>query len=215
MAISSVAFAVCTASDLTSEATTANPRPASPARAASMVALSASRLVCSAMARMSLTTSPIFCALSESPAISSVGRLCLVGRKLHHAAHSHQLVADVGDRARQLVGRVRGGLDVGRGLVEGAHRVRGALRGLLRAAEQRGGGAAHRARIAADASDEAFHLRAKRGDGGVHHGAALFLIADGGTLLRDLQPFADVLVRGHPAAARPRLVVDRDLAPVG
>ena len=47
--ISSVAFAVCTASDFTSEATTAKPRPDSPARAASMVALSASRLVCPAM----------------------------------------------------------------------------------------------------------------------------------------------------------------------
>src|SRR4026207_1932821 len=44
-AVSSVALAVCTASDFTSEATTAKPRPASPARAASMVALSASKLV--------------------------------------------------------------------------------------------------------------------------------------------------------------------------
>ena len=44
-AISPVAFAVCSASAFTSEATTAKPRPASPARAASMVALSASRLV--------------------------------------------------------------------------------------------------------------------------------------------------------------------------
>jgi hypothetical protein len=43
--ISSVAFAVWLASDLTSLATTANPLPASPARAASIVALSASRLV--------------------------------------------------------------------------------------------------------------------------------------------------------------------------
>ena len=48
-AICSVAFAVCTASDFTSEATTAKPRPASPARAAPIVALSASRLVCPAM----------------------------------------------------------------------------------------------------------------------------------------------------------------------
>jgi hypothetical protein len=44
-AISSVAFAVWLARFLTSEATTAKPLPASPARAASMVALSASRLV--------------------------------------------------------------------------------------------------------------------------------------------------------------------------
>ena len=48
--ISPVAFAVCAASAFTSEATTAKPLPASPARAASMVALSASRLVCSAIA---------------------------------------------------------------------------------------------------------------------------------------------------------------------
>ena len=47
--ISSVAFAVWLASAFTSEATTAKPRPDSPARAASMVALSASRLVCEAI----------------------------------------------------------------------------------------------------------------------------------------------------------------------
>jgi hypothetical protein len=71
-AMSSVAFAVCTASDLTSEATTAKPRPASPARAASMVALSASRLVCPAMSLISSTTSPIFCAAAASPAICAL-----------------------------------------------------------------------------------------------------------------------------------------------
>jgi len=43
--ISPVALAVCSASAFTSEATTAKPRPASPARAASMVALSASKFV--------------------------------------------------------------------------------------------------------------------------------------------------------------------------
>jgi membrane protein implicated in regulation of membrane protease activity len=42
--ISSVALAVCVARFLTSAATTAKPLPASPARAASMVALRASRL---------------------------------------------------------------------------------------------------------------------------------------------------------------------------
>ena len=42
--ISSVAFAVWLASDFTSEATTAKPRPASPARAASIVAFSAEQI---------------------------------------------------------------------------------------------------------------------------------------------------------------------------
>ena len=66
-AISSVALPVWVASDLTSDATTAKPLPASPARAASMVALSASRLVWLAMSLIRLTTSPIFCAASASP----------------------------------------------------------------------------------------------------------------------------------------------------
>jgi hypothetical protein len=47
--MSSVAFAVSCASSLTSFATTAKPLPASPARAASIVAFSASRFVCSAI----------------------------------------------------------------------------------------------------------------------------------------------------------------------
>jgi len=70
-AISSVAFAVSTASDLTSEATTANPLPASPARTASMVAFSASKLVCPAMLRLGLTTSRVprsYKAISFAPA---------------------------------------------------------------------------------------------------------------------------------------------------
>jgi hypothetical protein len=48
------------------EATTAKPLPASPARAASIVALRASRFVCLAMPLISFTTSPIFCAVSAS-----------------------------------------------------------------------------------------------------------------------------------------------------
>ena len=64
--ISSVAFAVRVASDLTSAATTAKPRPASPALAASMVALSASRLVCAAISLIRPMTSPIFWASRES-----------------------------------------------------------------------------------------------------------------------------------------------------
>ena len=57
--ISSVLLPVSVASFLTSSATTANPFPASPARAASIVALRASKFVCSAISRMAETTSPI------------------------------------------------------------------------------------------------------------------------------------------------------------
>jgi hypothetical protein len=57
---SRVAWAVWIASCFTSAATTPKPRPASPARAASMAALSASRLVCPAMVEIRLTTAPIW-----------------------------------------------------------------------------------------------------------------------------------------------------------
>ena len=55
--ISSVADAVSRARVLTSLATTANPLPLSPARAASIVALSARRLVCSEMFVITLVIS--------------------------------------------------------------------------------------------------------------------------------------------------------------
>ena len=64
--ISPVALAVWLASDLTSLATTAKPLPASPARAASIVALRARRLVWAAMSLISSTTSPILSAAMAS-----------------------------------------------------------------------------------------------------------------------------------------------------
>ena len=68
-AISSVARAVWVARLFTSLATTAKPLPASPARADSMVALSASRLVWLAIAWISCTTVPIRSAESDSARI--------------------------------------------------------------------------------------------------------------------------------------------------
>ena len=68
-----MAFAVWLASALTSEATTAKPRPDSPARAASMVAFSASKLVWAAIEWISLTTSPIFSApVDRAPTVALV-----------------------------------------------------------------------------------------------------------------------------------------------
>jgi hypothetical protein len=73
--ISPVALAVCSASAFTSNATTAKPRPASSARAASMVALSASRLVYPAMVLINSTTSPMRpAAFDNSPTRSLVLR---------------------------------------------------------------------------------------------------------------------------------------------
>jgi hypothetical protein len=61
-----VALAARSASRCTSSATTAKPRPASPAIEAWMEALSARILVCSAMSLMSSTMLPISCELSPS-----------------------------------------------------------------------------------------------------------------------------------------------------
>jgi len=66
-------LAVCLASSLTSLATTANPLPASPARAASMVALRASRFVCWAIVVMTLMTLPISVLLSPKLGDGGVG----------------------------------------------------------------------------------------------------------------------------------------------
>ncbi len=67
--ISPVAAAVCLASSLTSFATTAKPFPASPARAASIVALSASRLVCAAIDVIMSMTWPI--SALDSPSLAT------------------------------------------------------------------------------------------------------------------------------------------------
>ena len=96
--ISSVAFAVWLARFLTSDATTAKPLPASPARAASIVALSASRLVWPAMSLISLTTSPMRCAASARPCTVALVRSALVDRLPGDARRLADLAADLLDR---------------------------------------------------------------------------------------------------------------------
>ncbi len=76
--ISSVALAVSLASSFTSLATTAKPLPASPARAASMVALSARSLVYGAIVVMTLITLPISALLSPSFVIVTFVSLAVV-----------------------------------------------------------------------------------------------------------------------------------------
>ncbi len=69
--IRSVLWPVESARDLTSWATTAKPRPSSPARAASMVALSARSRVCDAIRAMRSTTAPISRAVASRDATAA------------------------------------------------------------------------------------------------------------------------------------------------
>ena len=77
-AISLVAFEVCSASDLTSEATTAKPRPAAPARAASMVAFSAKRLVWLAISLIRWVTVSTLAAACDNLPIMVCARVAAV-----------------------------------------------------------------------------------------------------------------------------------------
>ena len=96
--ISSVALAVWLASAFTSEQRPAKPRPDSPARAASMVAFSASRLVWAAIEWISLTTSPIF-----SAPVDKAWTVALVrSASLPPCSRSRSIASpagDLGDRA--------------------------------------------------------------------------------------------------------------------
>ena len=102
--MSSVAFAVSCASSLTSLATTAKPLPASPARAASIVAFSASRLVCSAMLVITLTTLPI--SAEDSPSFATVAVVVSGGghRTRGDLAGLRRVRGDLPDRGTHLLG---------------------------------------------------------------------------------------------------------------
>ena len=114
--ISCVALAVWPARVLTSPATTAKPLPASPARAASIVALSARRLVRSAMSEIRRTTSPIVLAALSSPA--TVRSACSASPAARSAMSRRPAdrVADLADCRLQALRRLGNGADGSRGL---------------------------------------------------------------------------------------------------
>ncbi len=89
------------ASFLTSEATTANPRPCSPALAASIAAFSANRLVRSAISLMRATISPISADRWPRSAISSA-YLTTVSR-MRFISITVLFTVSEPDRARDMV----------------------------------------------------------------------------------------------------------------
>ena len=134
--MSSVARAVWLARLFTSCATTAKPRPASPARAASMVALSASRLVWPAMSRIRPRIDSIAstCADSAWLTLTACGRL--VAGAGRDAGGDLDLAAGFLDRHDQAGGGLRGLAHRDRGLLGGG----GDLAGLAEHAARGGAG---------------------------------------------------------------------------
>jgi len=103
-----VALMVFSASFLTSSATTAKPRPASPARAASMAAFKASRLVWSAMSEITLMMAPMPWA-SLPRAVMSWRRESALSRTRPMQATSSRTVEEPSVAWRRASGgRVRG-----------------------------------------------------------------------------------------------------------
>ena len=115
--MSSVASAVCRASSLISLATTANPLPAVPARAASMVAFSASRLVCAEMLVMVSVTWPISCAAWPSFCIWSVMVCAWPVACSLMARASRGIGGDVAHGGAHLLGGAGHGGEAARGLL--------------------------------------------------------------------------------------------------
>jgi hypothetical protein len=113
--MSSVALAVCTARDLTSDATTAKPFPASPARAASIVALSVTDLLRAIGQSANLAISVTRLARGKSDNVRRVG----------------ELTADLGGGARQLICDDSRGFYVRRCFVECLHSAFGTLGSLF------------------------------------------------------------------------------------
>ena len=147
----------------TSEATTAKPRPASPARAASTAALSASRLVCRAISSITpmmseilredssiarhrarppcATTSPPRSATSRVPLVELIGLLGVLGVLLHGR----------GDLLHR-----------GRGLLQARGLLLGALRQIGRAGRDLGRGVGDFARRRLDLGDGRADSRSRR-----------------------------------------------------
>ena len=152
--ISLVALAVCDASALTSCATTAKPRPASPARAASMVALSASRLVCAAIVVISWVTSPMRLGRKRQFGDPRVGLFGLLDRLVGDPVGIRHLAADFVDGAGHFL-RCRGDrLHVGGGLFRSRRDHRGEVLGCRAAVGQDNGGVFQFARCRADVFDD-------------------------------------------------------------
>ena len=116
---------------MTSEATTAKPRPASPARAASMVALSASRLVWPAIAWIRPITSPMRVAAPPSSVMVLAVRCASDDGAAGDFGRFGGLARDLADRGGELLDRacrrgdvLRGGADAAFGGARfGRHRV--------------------------------------------------------------------------------------------
>ena len=124
-----------------------------------MVALSASRLVCSAIAVISLTTSPICLRGTRQLADPRVGLLGLGDGGFRDPVGFAHLPSDLLDRGRQFFGRARNRLDIAGSFLGGAGDLAGQVLGGFGGARQRARGRLQMVSGSRDVGDD----RADRG----------------------------------------------------
>ena len=167
------------------------------------------------MERISLTTSPIFCAACDSAAICALVPCAssTAARTIPVAVASWRPISSIElDNSSAATAAVStlplASLEADTALSARCEVCAGTR-------EQGGGGGAHGHRAVGHRAQVILDALAEGGDRLLDDGAALLLFLHRGAFAFGVAPFGDVLMRRHPAAARHRAVDDHDHAPAG
>src|SRR4029077_13071869 len=196
--ISSVALAVCTASDLTSEATTAIAGFAGAGRFDGGIECQKVGLPSDGADQFD-NVADFLRGLRQRGDLM-IGALRFADCRAYDLRRLGQLAADFVDRAGQFIGGDSGGFHIRRSFIRGCYGAVGAIRGLPGIAEQGGGRGPHRLGTFGHGLQVVLDLAPECGNCLVDHGAPLLLLLHRHPLAFRVSPLGDVLMRRHPAA---------------